>query len=152
MKFVSWIRFRVRRQWAMMDIIMLHSITLLLEGMVAARMSAGEVFGHCKKRSRRRMYCEMRSTVWWKLNMPKAYKQTSSWGSQDQTTIKFDCATKQKTCQHHKVGCLSPMKWKSHQCHMQTYPQQTTSPASSQILDSKQTPALASWPDPPLRT
>lgn len=48
MKLMSWIRFRVRRERAMMSIIVLGSVAWALEGTMAARMNARKIFRHEK--------------------------------------------------------------------------------------------------------
>ena len=46
MKLMSWIWLGVRRQRAMMSIVMLGSVVGTLKGTITARMSTGEVFRH----------------------------------------------------------------------------------------------------------
>ena len=53
-KLVSWIRFGIRRQRAMMSIIMLCPAVQTFKGTMAARMSAGEIFEHERDAVRKR--------------------------------------------------------------------------------------------------
>jgi len=43
---MSWIRFRVRRERAMVSVIVLCSVSWVFKGTMAARMRTGEIFRH----------------------------------------------------------------------------------------------------------